>query len=74
MKRGINEVETLKLNGWKVGDIILDFNPKKLTLKQFHFKITCIGEERILGRFKNRSGYENESSITLLNHREWQKI
>lgn len=76
MKRGRTEAETLHLNGWGVGDIIEEYNPKKPLLGTNKILITRIGEERVLCRWVGKNGKEwtRESLITFLLHKGWRKI
>ena len=72
MKLGSTERETLDLNGWTVGDILEGddgFGPSRI-------KITAIGEELFLCRWKNMDTpeWENESGNTTLRLREWRKV
>ena len=72
MKRGKTEKETLDLNGWGVGDILEGYEgygPDRI-------KITSVGEELFLCRWRNRKGegWERESGNTTLICREWVRV
>jgi len=72
MKRGKTEKETLDLNGWGVGDILEGdegYGPDRI-------KITAVGQERFLCRWKHRDreGWEPESGNTTLTCREWVRV
>lgn len=72
MKRGKTEKETLDLNGWGVGDILEGdegYGPDRI-------KITAVGQERFLCRWKyrNREEWESESGNTTLTCREWVRV
>lgn len=71
MIQGKTERETLDLNGWTVGDILEGdegFGPDQI-------RITAIGEERFLCRWKyqNQDYWSRESGNTTLSCREWRK-
>lgn len=72
MLRGTNEVATLRLNGWGVGDILegTDITGTDCIV------ITAIGATNFLCRWViRRTGKLGiESSNTTLNAREWKKI
>lgn len=72
MLRGETEVDTLALNGWRIGDILegdYGYGPEQIL-------ITAIGEELFLCRWKNKNKDEfgEESGDTTLNYREWKKV
>lgn len=72
MIRGKTEAETLKLNGWGVGDILEGdegHGPDRV-------KITTIGEEGFLCRwdYKCKDIWSEEKGNTTLTCREWKKI
>ena len=73
MLRGKTEAETLKLNGWCVGDL-LEGNEYGIPER---ILITAIGEEKFLCRwdYSCKGKYEEkESSNTTLSLREWKKV
>ena len=72
MLRGTTEVETLRFNGWKVGDILEGdegHGPDRIL-------ITAIGSERFLCRWdhKCKGRFGEESGNTTLTCREWKKV
>ncbi len=77
MKRGKTEVETLKLNGWGVGDILQGTETwGDGTLNTDRLLITAIGQEGFLCKWDYRCDgvYEKEVGNTTLTSREWRKI
>lgn len=69
---GKTEAETLKLNGWGVGDILEGdegYGSQRIL-------ITGIGESNFLCKwdYKCNGDYEEESGCTTLTHREWKKV
>lgn len=74
MKRGNTEVDTLHLNGWGMGDILENTSLKDLSTYKFKILITCVGQEKFLCRWDYGRSWENESSITSLNHGTWKKV
>lgn len=72
MERGRTEVETLKLNGWGLGDILEGdegYGPDQI-------KIIAMGNENFICQWRNREtgAFERESSNTTLSCREWRKV
>lgn len=67
MLRGKTEAETVRLNGWKVGDILegLDWSGKDVD----RIRITAVGESGLLACWND----ELEAHTTLA-CREWQKV
>ena len=68
MKRGRNDAETCRLNGWTVGDRLIG-EPTPLERTPI-IQITAIGETRILAIEDNAHG---ETAWTL-SLREWRRI
>lgn len=72
MKRGKTEAETLKLNGWGIGDILEGewFGRIRRVL------ITAVGEELFLCRWNNGvdGDFDSENGSTTLSMREWKKV
>ena len=69
---GKTESETLKLNGWGVGDVLEGdegYGPDRI-------KITAIGEELFLCKwdYKCTGNYGKESGNTRLSFRNWKKV
>ena len=72
MKRGKTEVETLKLNGWGVGDI-LESKPRNNC--KHRIWITGIGDERFICRWcYDGDQWTKESGSTTLTAREWRRV
>lgn len=72
MRRGKTEVETLRLNGWGIGDILEGdegYGPDRI-------EITHIGEKRFGCRwdYKCNGDYGEEKFNTTLACREWRKV
>lgn len=70
MIRGKTEADTLRLNGWGVGDILEGdegYGPQRI-------RITGIGEELFLCRWLYKKGWSDESGNTTLSCREWKKV
>ena len=72
MERGKTEVETLKLNGWGLGDILEGdegYGPDQI-------KIIAMGNERFICQWRNREtgAFDRESPNTTLSCREWRKV
>lgn len=72
MKRGKTEAETLRLNGWGVGDVLEGdegHGPDRI-------KITAIGDEFFLCHwdYGATGEYQRESRNTTLTCREWRKV
>ena len=72
MNYGKTEAETLKLNGWSVGDILEGdegYGPDRIW-------ITRIGQERFLCRwdYKCQGQWGNESGSTTLSCRKWKRV
>jgi hypothetical protein len=70
MKKGKTEVDTLRINGWGVGDILEGdegYGPVKI-------RITAIGEEKFLCKWLYTTGWGDESGNTTLLHRDWKKV
>lgn len=72
MERGNTEVETLKLNGWGLGDILEGdegYGPDQI-------KIIAMGNERFICQWRNREtgSFDRESPNTTLSCREWRKV
>lgn len=72
MERGKTEVETLKLNGWGLGDILEGdegHGPDQI-------KIIAMGNERFICQWRNREtgAFDRESPNTTLSCREWRKV
>ncbi|WP_138437990.1 DUF7241 domain-containing protein [Marinobacter shengliensis] len=72
MERGNTEVETLKLNGWGLGDILEGdegYGPDQI-------KIIAMGNERFICQWRNRETgvFDRESPNTTLSCREWRKV
>lgn len=72
MERGKTEVETLKLNGWGLGDILEGdegHGPDQI-------KIIAMGNERFICEWRNREtgAFDRESPNTTLSCREWRKV
>jgi hypothetical protein len=72
IKRGKTEAETLKLNGWKEGDILAGDEGQG----DDYILITRIGEDVFLCRWKygNHTDWQKESGQTTLSCREWRKV
>ena len=72
MKRGKTEAETLKLNGWGIGDILEGEECGKLQ----RIRITTVGEELFLCRWDYRcdGNFGPEHGSTTLCAREWEKV
>jgi hypothetical protein len=70
MLRGKTEAETLHLNNWKEGDILVGIENGRVDF----LKITKIGEERFLSRwlYQGRNKWEEEIGNTTLSCREWR--
>lgn len=72
MKAGVNDAETIRLNGWGVGDILEGdegYGPSRIL-------ITAIGSERFLCRWdhKCKGKFGEESGATTLTCRDWKKV
>lgn len=72
MNRGKTEVETLKLNGWGLGDILEGdegYGPDQI-------KIIAMGHEGFICQWRNRDtgAFDRESPNTTLRCREWRKV
>ncbi len=72
MKYGKTERETLRLNGFDIGDILEGdegYGPDRIM-------ITAIGEEVFICRWwdKSRLKWDRESGNTTLNCRDWKKV
>jgi hypothetical protein len=72
MLRGNTEAETLRLNGWGIGDILEGdegYGPSRIV-------ITAIGEETFLCRwdYKCTGVFGDESGNTTLSCRDWKKV
>jgi len=72
MERGNTEAETLKLNGWGIGDVLEGdegYGPDRI-------KITAIGNDIFLclWDYKSTGVYNKESGNTTLRCREWKKV
>ena len=72
MLRGKTEVETLRLNGWGVGDILegdQGYGPDQI-------EITAVGVEAFLCKwdYKCEGRYSREGGNTTLTRREWKKV
>lgn len=70
MIKGKNQADTLRFNGWGVGDILEGddgHGPRQI-------RITAIGEENFLCRWLYETGWSDETGSTTLHCREWKKI
>lgn len=72
MKYGQTEAETLKLNGWGVGDVLEGDEgrgPDRII-------ITAIGETRFLCKwdYGATGTYDRESGNTTLRCRDWRRV
>jgi len=72
MQRGKTEAETLRLNGWGVGDILEGdegFGPERIW-------IISVGQEYFLCRWDRECNghFDRESRNTTLSCREWKKV
>lgn len=70
MIRGKTEVETLRLNGWGVGDVLEGdegYGPDRIW-------ITKIGDKYFGCRWARNGAWEPEKFNTTLTCREWQKV
>lgn len=70
MKRGQTEVETLRLNGWRTGDILKGDEGRGMD----YILITAVGEERFLCRWLVDGKWGPESGSTTLVCRDWEKV
>lgn len=72
MKRGKTEAETLKLNGWGVGDILEGSESGR----HDRILITGVGDTRFMCRWDNGSKgkFGEERGNTVLSAREWRKV
>lgn len=72
MIRGTTDAETLRLNGWKPGDVLEGDEgngPDRIL-------ITAIGSERFLCRwdYKCKGKFGDESGNTTLTCRKWKRV
>ncbi|KXS55303.1 MAG: hypothetical protein AWU57_289 [Marinobacter sp. T13-3] len=72
MKRGATEAETLRLNGWGVGDILEGTEGSHTD----RIWITCIGQEAFLCRWDYgcTGEFGEEDGQATLTCREWEKV
>lgn len=72
MKRGNSEAETLRLNGWGVGDVLEGDEGRGPD----RIKIVAMGEESMIVKwdYKATGEYDKESGNTTLTCREWKKV
>ncbi len=72
MKQGETEVETLRINGWGVGDVLEGDDGFGVD----RIKITAIGEQKFLCKwdYKATGVYSDESGATTLRCRGWKKV
>lgn len=76
MIRGNTEVETLKLNGWTVGDVLEGTEFSGAWQATHRIRITAIGEQKFLclWDYLDGDGFVRESGSTTLAHRKWKKV
>lgn len=74
MKRGQYESETLKLNGWGIGDILEGYSLQHPTMTVLRCIVTGIGEDLVLVRFYVDTIWGEETTLKLLPNRAWRKI
>ena len=87
MLRGKTEAETLRLNGWGIGDILEGEHNERIrriliTVEGEHYErirrilITAVGEELFLCRWNNGfdGDFGSENGSTTLGIREWKKV
>lgn len=72
MIRGYSEAETLRLNGWGVGDILEGAEGSRVS----RILITAMTDTRFLCKwdYKCNGEYDEESGNTTLSCREWKKV
>lgn len=72
MIRGYSEAETVRLNGWGVGDILEGAEGNRVS----RILITAVTDTSFLCKwdYKCNGEYDEESGDTILNYREWKKV